>query len=163
MEVYLLRHGIAEEERLTLRDADRALTREGKKKLYQVLQTAAKADVRPSLILSSPLKRALQSAEIAKEVLEYGGEILQTNLLAPSSSVEQVWQEIRVYRSEASLLLTGHNPLFAHLAGYLLGQPNLTMEFKKGALLRVDANSFGPEPHGVLRWCLTAKLAHANS
>ncbi|HEX4170274.1 MAG TPA: histidine phosphatase family protein [Bryobacteraceae bacterium] len=163
MQVHLLRHGIAEEGHAGLSDADRALTSEGRKKLRQVLQTAAKAGVQPTLMLSSPYKRAIQSAEIAKRTLGYSGEILQTKVLAPGSNVEQVWEEIRVHRGEMSLLLAGHNPLFEHLAGYLLGHSNLKMEFKKGALLRLDVESFGVEPRGVLRWCLTAKLAESGS
>jgi phosphohistidine phosphatase len=159
MQVYLLRHGIAEDGHSGLADADRALTPDGRKKLRQVLQTATKAGVEPALILSSPLKRALQTAGIARRVLGYKGEIMQTKSLAPGANVEQVWEEIRTHRDQDSLLLTGHNPLFGHLAGYLLGHPDLKMDFKKGALLRVDIESFGAEPRGVLRWCLTAKLA----
>jgi len=163
MQVLLLRHGVAEDGHAGLSDADRALTAEGRKKLRQVLQTAAKAGVRPGLMLSSPLKRAVQTADMAKQILKYPGEILQTRVLAPGSSVEQIWEEIRVHRAEDSLLLTGHNPLFEHLAGFLLGHPNLKMEFKKGALLRVDIESFSAAPSGILRWCLTAKLAESGS
>ncbi len=163
VQVHLLRHGIAEEGRPGLSDSDRSLTPDGRKKLRQVLQTAAKAGVKPTLILSSPLRRALQSAEIAKRVLSFEGEILQSKALSLGSTVEQVWEEIRVHRGEDSILLAGHNPQFEHLAGYLLGNPDMKMEFKKGALLRVDFESFGPAPRGVLRWCLTAKLAESGS
>lgn len=161
MQVLLLRHGIAEDGHAGLPDAERALTDEGRKKLRQVLQTAAKAGVKPDLILSSPLKRALQTAEIAKRVLKHEGAVQQTKVLAPGGSVEQVWDEIRLYKDQPSILLAGHNPQFEHLAGYLLAHPNLKMEFKKGALLRVDVESFGAVPRGILRWCLTAKLAES--
>ncbi len=163
MQVHLLRHGIAEDGHAGLPDTDRALTPEGRKKLRQVLQIAAKADVKPTLILSSPLKRALQTAEIAKRALDYHGEILQSKTLAPGSSVEDVWDEIRGHRDEPSLLLTGHNPQFEHLAGYLLGHPSMQFDFKKGALLRIDMESFGAGPRGILRWCITAKLAESGS
>jgi len=159
MQVYLLRHGISEEGRAGLSDADRALTAEGRRKLRQILQRAAQADVKPDLILSSPLKRALQTAEIAKEVFSYKDEILRTKALLPGASAEQVWDEIRVHKAEASLVLVGHNPLFDTLAGYLLGQPELQMDFKKGAILRLDLESFSGHPKGILRWYLTSKLA----
>ena len=152
MQVHLLRHGIAQEGHAGLSDADRALTADGRRKLRQVLQTAAKAKVQPTLILSSPLKRALQTAEIARRILGYQGELIQTKCLAPGACVEQVWEEIRAHRDEDSLLLTGHNPLFEHLAGYLLGHPSLKMELE-GALLRVDIESFvaaEPRRHSAL-------------
>ncbi|HEY7208633.1 MAG TPA: phosphohistidine phosphatase SixA [Bryobacteraceae bacterium] len=163
MQVLLLRHGIARDGHAGRPDAERALTEEGRKKLRQVLQTAAKAGVEPSLILTSPLKRAIETAEIAKRILKYSGEILQSKTLAPGVPVEQVWEEIRVHRGESSLLLAGHNPQFQQLAGYLLGHPDLKLDFKKGALVRVDIESFGAVPRGVLRWCLTAKLAESGA
>lgn len=159
MQVYLLRHGISEEGRVGLSDADRALTPDGRRRLRQILQTAAQADVKPGLILSSPLKRAIQTAEIAKEVFAYKKEILRTKALLPGAGTEQVWDEIRVHKDEASLVLVGHNPLFDDLAGYLLGQPELRVDFKKGAILRLDLESFSPHPKGILRWYLTSKLA----
>lgn len=159
MQVHLLRHGVAEEPRLGLSDADRALTSDGRKKLRQVLRNAIQADVHPTLIMTSPLKRAIQTAEVAKQVLGYKSEILRTKALTPGSNVEQVWDEIRVHRHEPSLMLVGHNPLFENLTGYLLNCPALQLDFKKGAFLRLDIDSFPSQPHGMLRWLLTAKLA----
>lgn len=163
MQVYLLRHGVAEKDRPGLSDADRGLTQDGRRKLRQVLKAAEKAQVQPTLILSSPLKRALQTAEIAQEVLGYKNGILRTKALQPASSVEQVWEEIRVHRDEPALMLVGHNPLFAELSGYLLGSSEMQLDFKKGALLRIDFEEFRPHPKGVLRWYLTAKVAATRS
>ena len=157
MQVYLLRHGISEEGRAGMSDADRALTADGRRKLHQVLENAVHADVKPTLILSSPLKRAVQTAEIAKEVLKYKNEIVRTKVLLPGSSAEQVWDEIRVHKDESSLVLVGHNPLFDTLPGYLLGYPEMQVDFKKGGLLRLDLEGFS-RPKGILRWYLVAKL-----
>jgi phosphohistidine phosphatase len=159
MQVYLLRHGIAEEGRPGKSDATRELTAEGRRKLRDTLRVASRADVRPSLILSSPFARALQTAALAAEVLEYSGKVLQTKVLLPNGQYEQVWDEIRVHRDELALMLVGHDPLFSTLAGYLLGYPDLQVDFKKGAIFRVDFESFGPKPRGILRWFITAKLA----
>ena len=159
MQVYLLRHGIAEKESASGNDADRALTAEGKRKLRQVLKTAAESEAAPTVILTSPLKRALQTAEIASEILGYKERLLESRALLPSSTVEQVWDEIRVHQGEPALLLVGHNPLFANLSGYLLGSPDVQVDFKKGALLRIDFEHFRAQPRGVLRWYLTPKVA----
>ncbi len=159
MQVYLLRHGIAEEGSTGRSDADRELTADGRKKLRQVLVAAADAGVAPTLILSSPLQRALQTADIAKHALGYKGNVLHTKALAPGSRVEQVWEEIRVHRDESSVLLVGHNPLFSNLAAYLMGSKTAQIHFKKGAMMRVDLENFLSQPKGTLRWYLTAKLA----
>ena len=159
MELYLLRHGVAEDGSAQTPDAERALTSEGRRKLRQVLESAAAAGLGPSLILTSPLKRAVQTAEVAREVLKYKKDLLRTQALAPGATVEQVWDEVRAHRDEPALLLVGHNPLFSDLSGYLLGSSDLQVDFKKGAILRVDVEHFSHKPKGVLRWYLTAKLA----
>ena len=159
MQVYLLRHGIAEEGSIGVSDADRELTQEGRRKLRQVLLAAAKAGTEPTLILSSPLKRAIQSAEIASDVFKYRGEVLRTKSLSPSASVENVWDEIRVHKGEDALMLVGHNPLFSDAAAYLLGSKDVQIEFKKGSILRIDFEQISLRPRGILRWYLTPKTA----
>ena len=157
MQIYLLRHGIAETQAAS--DAERDLTEEGRQKLRQVLRLAAKAGIAPSLILSSPYKRALATAKIAADTLGYGGEIVRSQALLPDAAPEEVWQEIRMHRREESLLLAGHEPQFSSLGAFLLGMPELSIDFKKGALLAVEMPEFGARPRGVLKWMLTAKLA----
>jgi phosphohistidine phosphatase len=159
MKIYILRHGIAEEAQGNQPDSERALTAEGKKKLRTVLRTADAAGVAPSLILTSPYRRALQTAQIAAEVLKYKGDLLQSKTLVPSSNPRAVWDEIRVHKDEAEILLSGHEPLFSSLTAYLLGCPGLEIDYKKGALVCVEIDHFTAEPHGVLKWMLTPKLA----
>ena len=159
MDLFLLRHGIAEDPKPGQSDFERALTGEGRRKLRDVLEVARHAGVEPTLILSSPLKRAIETAEIATEVLGYKNEILRTKALQPESDPENVWQEIRGHRSEESILLAGHEPLFSSLAGYLLGAPSMRVDFKKGGLLKLIVDSFPPHPRAVLAWYLTPKLA----
>ena len=159
MQLYLLRHGIAEESSNSGNDADRALTPEGRRKLRQVLKAASDAGVQPALILTSPLKRALQTAEIAQTVLKCKKNLLHSKVLAPGSTTEQVWDEIRVHRDASALMLVGHNPLFTELAAYLLGSKEIQIDFKKGALLRIDIERFPAQPKGLLRWYFTPRLA----
>ena len=159
MEIYILRHGIAEDAPAGQPDSERSLTSDGRKKLRSVLRVAASAGVAPSLVLSSPYKRALQTAQLAVEILEYQGELLRTKALEPSSAPKAVWDEIRVHKDEPRILLAGHEPLFSRLTAYLLGSPNLQVDFKKGAIACIELERFPAEPHGVLRWLLTSKLA----
>jgi phosphohistidine phosphatase len=159
MQIYLLRHGIAEDPKPGQRDADRALTPEGKKRLRAIVKRARAADVTPGLILTSPLRRAVESAQIAAAVLEYKGDLLRTKALMPESSPEAVWEEIRVHKTEEQLLLAGHEPLFSSATAYLLNAPSLVVDFKKGALIRIDVEQLSAHPRGVLRWMLASKLA----
>jgi phosphohistidine phosphatase len=159
MEIYILRHGIAEDGQAGQPDSERALTPDGRKKLRAVLRVAASAGVAPSLILTSPFKRAVQTAQLAAEILDYKGDLLRTQVLEPGSSPKAVWDEIRVHKDEARILLAGHEPLFSRLTAYLLASPNLQVDFKKGALACIELDRFPAEPHGVLRWMLTSKLA----
>jgi phosphohistidine phosphatase len=159
MEIYILRHGIAEDGHVGQPDADRALTADGRKKLRNVLRTAASAGVSPSLILTSPLRRAVQTAQLAAEIFEYKGDLLRTKALEPASSPKSVWEEIRVHKDESRILLSGHEPLFSRLTAYLLNSPDLQIDFKKGALACIEVDRFPAEPHGALRWFLTPKLA----
>ena len=161
MEIYLLRHGIAEDQSPTQQDAHRALTSEGAARLREVLTTVAKAGNAPQLILTSPYVRARQTAEIAREILKIKQDMVETHALTPMAQPREAWEEIRALRSESSILLASHEPLMGQFLGFLLGVPGLQVEFKKGAIARVDVNGFGPTPRGVLKWFLTAKLGRA--
>jgi phosphohistidine phosphatase len=159
MEIYLLRHGIAEDAPPGMPDSDRALTAAGRQKLRRVLARARAAKVEPGVILSSPYRRALETAEVAVESLGYRGKVVQTASLTPDANPHDTWEEIRSRKSEASLLLASHEPLMSSLLAFLLSTPALNVDFKKAALARVDCDRFGPEPHGTLKWILTPAMA----
>ena len=165
MEIYLLRHGIAEEGRAFGHDSDRALTAEGRDKLRRVLKRAHEAGVRPAIILASPYRRAWETAEMAAEALEYRGEIVKTSKLVPETSPQEAWVEMglrwKIAQSDTkgAMLLASHEPLMSYMAAFLLSSPTLQVDMKKGAMMRVDCDRFQPEPHGVLKWMLTAGLA----
>lgn len=158
MELYLLRHGIAEDAAIGRRDADRALTSVGKRKLRDILKVALDADLRPTLILSSPYKRAKETAVIAVKSLGYTGDVLETNALVPNAHPHELWQEVRMHKSEAKLLLVSHEPLLGTAASHLLNSSGLRVDFKKGAIMRIDFEAFSSQPAGVLKWYLTPRL-----
>lgn len=159
VEVYLLRHGIAEEVGPSGLDADRALTAEGRKKLRQVLQRAKKAGLKPDLVLSSPYRRAVATAELTAEMLGCPYGVMETGVLTPGSRPETVWAEIRAHKQARRIVLAGHEPLFSQLAAYLLDSPGLNVDFKKGAMMRIDFEGTGAAPRGVLKWFITAATA----
>ena len=157
MRIYVLRHGIAEEATPGGTDAERALTQEGKRRLRCVLERARRAGVHPDAILTSPLKRAVETAEMASAVLGHKGDLVRTNALVPSSSPDRVWKEIRARKAE-TILLAGHEPLLSLFVAYLLGFPALQVRMKKAALVSIEVENDAPQPHGVLLWMLIPKL-----
>lgn len=159
MQIYLLRHAIAEELRPGHADRSRALVPEGKKKLKEVLRLARQADTAVSLIFTSPYRRARETADMVADFLSNEAEMLETAALQPDGRAEEVWQEVRAHRDVDSIMLVSHEPLLSAVAAYLLNSPSFRVDFKKGALLRIDLESFGPQPHGVLRWMITSRLA----
>ena len=155
MQIYLLRHGIAEDARPGQPDAERALTAEGRDKLRRVLKRARAADLAPSLIISSPYRRAVETAAVAADVLGYKGEIVRTEALTPDSSPFNAWEEIRDRKDERSVLLASHEPLMSSMVAFLLDSPALMVDMKKAALVRIECDRIGPKPRGMLKWMLT--------
>lgn len=160
MEVYLLRHGIAEVRRPGRADEKRVLTEKGRERLRAVLEVARNAGVSPSLILTSPYPRAAQTAEMAAEILGCK-KVVPTKALLPGASRETVWEEIRAHREETGILLAGHEPLLGEAASFLVGAAWVLVEMKKGALVAIDIDRFDGQPRGLVHWLLTAKLAAA--
>ena len=159
MRIYLLRHGIAEDAGPKLPDAKRELTDEGRKKLQNVLRAAARARVRPELVLSSPLVRAIQTAEMVREILDVESPVQLTPLLVPEGHPHKVWEELRGLRNFGEILLAGHQPMLGELTAYLLGSPDLQVHMTKAALLSIEIENTRGEPRGILNWMLTPKIA----
>ncbi len=159
MEIYLLRHGIAESTKAGQADEERALTGEGRDKLRRVLKRARGAGAAPAVVLSSPLRRAVETAEVAAAVLGYAGDIVRTRALVPDASPHDAWEEIRSHKDAPAVLLAGHEPFMSSMLAFLLDSPALQVDMKKAALARVDCDTFGARPKCVLKWMLTPGIA----
>jgi phosphohistidine phosphatase len=147
MQLYVLRHGRAEAALSGGSDADRKLTENGRRELRGVLQKACESGAAPSLILASPYLRAVETAEIAAEILGYRGEIVTTEALIPEAEPKRVWEEIRARKNEPSILLAGHQPLMGHLVEYLTDS---RIEMPPGTLVRIDLDEFTGHGRGTL-------------
>src|SRR5882757_3706050 len=128
MELYIFRHGIAHDGKPGSPDSARELTDEGRRKTAAVVKAARRSGADPTLILSSPYVRALQTARIAAEEWGYKREILQTKALVPENTPEAVWNAVREHRDEEAILLAGHEPLLSQVVAYLLACPSLRVE-----------------------------------
>ena len=157
MQVHLLRHGTAEDIQAGSSDFARKLTAAGREEVRHAIKRARPA-IAPTLILSSPFARAVETAQIAAEVVDYTGSIVLTDALEPTASPHLVWQEIRSRPDESQILLAGHEPLLSQLTAYLLNCPTLQVDMRKATLVRIDIDRFAGKPCGVLKWVLPPDL-----
>jgi len=151
MDLYFLRHGDAEPAEAGLSDAERALTRKGQKTTRAEAEGMARLGVRPEVILTSPLVRARETADIVAEVLGTGPPV-ETELLACGCRLGELQQALAPHMGRSSVMVVGHEPDFGLLVGQLSGGSRVAM--KKGGLARLSL--YAVEPCAAeLRWLLT--------
>jgi phosphohistidine phosphatase len=158
MQIYLLRHGIAEDRAVDRADATRALTAEGIRKMEQAAAGMRRLNVAVDLLLSSPLIRAQQTAEIVGQTL--GLSVLLEPALAPGFDLPMLLALLEKLETRAAqrVMLVGHEPDLGLLTSGLIGGGQI--ELKKGGLALVDL-PHDVEMDGVLRWLLPPSILRA--
>jgi phosphohistidine phosphatase len=143
MYLYLIRHGIAidldtiDANRTDL-DRSRHLTKTGRKKIQQVAKSLKMANLQFDRIVSSPLVRAQQTAEllIAQNL---SSQLELSDDLAPSGNLESwlTWWESRsIHQPISKLALVGHEPNLSEWAELLIfGNVQHKLVLKKGGLI----------------------------
>lgn len=155
MNLYLFRHGIAEE-RGQKADFDRRLTQEGRARTRKVAMGMKRLQLAFDVILSSPLLRAWETAEIAAEVLEHPDPIVRCDELACGVDVAKLFKVLEKYRAAQHILLVGHEPDMSEMLSYFIsGDTDAAINFKKAGLACVFLNELAPERGGELQWLLT--------
>jgi phosphohistidine phosphatase len=164
MNLYLIRHSIAEESARSGRDADRALTDDGKERMGRAAEGLRAAGVRLELVLTSPYRRAIETAEIVAAALG-GVECRELPELAAGAIPATVLAELRHYRTLESLALVGHQPDLGHLASQILtGSADVCpIAFKKGSVACFEIETPRMPLRGELSWLLTPKHLRALS
>jgi len=161
MQLFLLRHGIAVERGLRgfNDDASRPLTPKGRRQLRKTATAIKKLAPRLDLILSSPLLRAKQTAEIVASELEIKRRLKFSNALAPGGSVANLLRQLeREKPAPKKILLVGHEPDLTHLVSLLAtGRLQLELDFKKGGLCKLEAEALRAGKCASLAWLLTPK------
>lgn len=122
MEIVIVRHGKAVDISEDGDDFSRALSKKGKDASKEAALSLKKAGFKPNLILSSPLKRAVETAEIFSGVFE-GCEIVSLDILRPNNSVQQAFEYIQSYLDK-NLIIIGHMPFISQLS-YLFLQKDI--------------------------------------
>jgi phosphohistidine phosphatase len=143
MEIYIVRHAIAEAVAADGSDESRSLTEEGKKKMKEAAAGFERLERRPQHIFSSPLVRARQTAEILAVSLKLRVEELKE--LTPAHAPKEVCEKLRQMKKLESVMLVGHEPNCSELASYLLvGAGGLNLEFKKGGICLIETPNAEP-------------------
>src|SRR5262245_28651933 len=136
MQLYLLRHADAEDDRT--HDQQRALTNKGEKQARNVGKFCRSHSIIPEMILSSPLLRAEQTARILAQELDMPDLVKLQDFLRPGMTAENAISCLEKYAEKASILLVGHEPDFSKLAGYLIGTSAGNIHFRKATLMSVN-------------------------
>jgi len=158
MDLFLLRHGIAEEQAARGGpDRERRLTDKGIRRVQQIAQAMQEMELDFDLIVSSPLQRARETAEIVAHVLHFEDRLqFSSHLAIPASSTKLIEQINRTQPLPQSVLLVGHEPHLSGLASLLLaGTPSVELVLKKGGLGKLEVSGLQAARCASLAWLLT--------
>lgn len=164
MKLYLVRHGIATQHLggNVVNDAQRPLTEEGRLETKQVALGLRRLGIKPDWIITSPLKRALETAEILAETFNVSDKLLISEALCPGSTASDLFKSIKDLKQANEFFLVGHEPDMGRLAASLLwAGPELDLPFKKAGVCRLDITSMPPTAPATLKWLITPKIAMA--
>ncbi|HEY1584834.1 MAG TPA: phosphohistidine phosphatase SixA [Polyangia bacterium] len=153
MDLYLIRHAHAVDGD-SMRDDDRPLSKDGRKQALDVGGALAKQKVRFARIVTSPLVRAVETAELVAVTVGFDGGLDVHDAMRPDGSWKHLVREVLEQHDDAApLALVGHEPTIGHFLSKLLHQKGLSMG--KGAVVRLDWHD--AEAPGTVVWTLSPK------
>jgi phosphohistidine phosphatase len=120
----------------------------------------ARLDVWIDVVLTSPLVRARQTADIVAAAFDPRPSIITVDSLAPEGTYTSLVADLEKSARKTRIALVGHEPGIGELAARLIGSRH-SFEFKKGAVCRIDVEEIPPPGPGDLRWLLTPKILTA--
>jgi phosphohistidine phosphatase len=157
-ELYFVRHGLAAERGDAWPDdTKRPLTDEGISRMRKAARGLARLGVAVEIVLTSPLVRARQTAEIVAAGLDPRPSLVNVDSLAPDGTYAAVLADLEKHARKTRIALVGHEPMMGELAARLIGSRH-PIEFKKGGICRIDVEDLPPAGPGDLRWMLTPKI-----
>jgi phosphohistidine phosphatase len=164
MNLFVLRHASAGVKRLNpLLDIKRPLDKDGKGHCLQLAYVLNAMKISFDLVVSSPLKRSMQTAQLVATETGYEQKILISNGLAPAATYAQFQRLLRECAAYESILVVGHNPNITAFLGQLIGaspdQDTATarVRLRKGSIARLSLQR-GP---AVLQGLLDPRVVRA--
>jgi phosphohistidine phosphatase len=159
MILYLMRHANAGMPRENpLLDAKRSLVKEGKEQCMLMARVLSALKVQVDVIVSSPLKRALQTAQFVGTELGYDAKVEISPALALDSSYAAFQKLLAKYADREGVLVVGHNPnLFQFLGRLVTGNGGAAIRMRKASIARIDMDRHPP----LLQWLIDPRSARA--
>jgi len=160
-DLYLMRHGIAVMRGVTtiLEDAKRPLTPEGKQKMREIASGLVHLGLEADWIVSSPLTRAVETAEIVGEALSSKPPLDLCEALRPGGGPEDLITFLAKRSNRRHALVVGHEPDLGQLTARLIGAGrNANMPLKKGGCCLITFSEFPPKTPGRLVWWLPPRV-----
>lgn len=160
MNLYLLRHGLAVEPGATgMNDAERPLTPKGIRKIRKEAEALREMEVSFDVVLSSPLLRARQTAEVVAETLELSKKLECTETLLPAASPSKLVGYLNhLDPPPEEVLLVGHEPSLSDLISlFISGQHGAAVLMKKGGICKLAVEALHAGRCATLEWLLTPK------
>ena len=159
--LYIMRHGLAVAQS-SVRfsdDAQRPLVPEGKEKMREIARGLNRMGFEMDWIVTSPLVRAVETAEIIAESLASSVPTDVCEALRPGGSPEELMAFLAKRPTRTRVLVVGHEPDLSELAARLIGAgSHANLGFKKGGCCMISFNEFPPRSPGQLEWWLTPRL-----
>ena len=145
MNLYVMRHAEAVVGSDTLQDEWRFLTEDGRLAAKKMSSSIAKIGPKPRLTITSPLTRAVQTAEIVAERACRKNVVVASGLLLPGADISELVTHLKSCRDAKHVMLVGHEPQLGSLVATLLGREDETISLKKGACvtLKLDPDMDG--------------------
>jgi len=143
MILYIMRHAEAVEGSDTLQDEWRYLTEKGRSTAKKMSSSIAKYGPKPRLTMTSPLTRAVQTAEIAAEKACRKNVVVASELLLPGADIGELVAHVKGCKGAKRVMLVGHEPGLGSLVAALLGREDGVVSLKKGACvtLKLDPDT----------------------
>ena len=157
MKLYFLRHGLAGESgEWKGSDFARPLTEEGIAKMKRTAETIARMELDLRLILTSPLVRAYQTAEIVAKQCKMLDKLVKDERLGSGFGIKYLAEILAEQSKTDSLMLVGHEPGMSETVSSLIGGGRIV--FKKGALAYVELSD-AKSLKGELVWLIPPKVS----
>jgi phosphohistidine phosphatase len=161
MILYIVRHAWAadRDDLVYPDDGQRPLTREGRKRFAKLVKKLSPRGLAPQAIVTSPLVRCRETAELLAAGSPGKPELIQRTELEPGSDLDGLlrWTNAELGTCQ-EVAWVGHAPDVGQMAGLLLGAGEAAVDFSKGAIAAIAFDDRPALGQGLLRWLVTAKV-----